>query len=139
MNAKYQSPVPVSKEKKYSCHPSKNCSLKYLKSLNLGRFLFACVFFVVVVFWVFFLFFFCLFLFLFFFFFFLFYALVKGIGSIIFLKNGLKKVCRKNYKNHLRSNKMRYVQLLHLICFPNILDVMVLENIKLSSDRDKGT
>jgi hypothetical protein len=28
---------------------------------------------------------------------------------------------------------------LHLICFPNILDVMVLENIKLSSDRDKGT
>ena len=31
---------------------------------------------------------------------------VKGIGSILFLKNGLKKFCRKNYKNHLRSNNL---------------------------------
>jgi hypothetical protein len=28
----------------------------------------------------------------------------KGIGSILFLKNGLKKFCRKNDKNHLRRN-----------------------------------
>jgi hypothetical protein len=30
--------------------------------------------------------------------------MLKGMGSILFLKNGLKKIAeKKNYKNHLRS------------------------------------
>jgi hypothetical protein len=55
----------------------------------------------------------------------------EGIGSILFLKHGLKKFCRKNYRNHLRRNNYE-------VCtavarrFPNILDVIVLENIKIS-------
>jgi hypothetical protein len=59
---------------------------------------------------------------------------IKGIGSILFLKNGLKNICRKNYKNHLRSNN-------HEICtavalsFQNIFDAIVLENINLSEDK----
>jgi hypothetical protein len=48
----------------------------------------------------------------------------KGIGSILFLKNGFKKNCRKNYK----SNNYEVCTAVAL-CFPNILDVMVLENI----------
>jgi hypothetical protein len=35
---------------------------------------------------------------------------LKGIGSILFLKNGLKEICRKKYENHLRSNNYEYVQ-----------------------------
>ena len=62
----------------------------------------------------------------------------KGIGSILFLKNGLKKFCTKNYKNHLRSNNYEVCTAVAL-CFPNILDVMVLENINLSSDRNRAT
>ena len=62
----------------------------------------------------------------------------KGIGSILFLKNGLKKFCTKNYKNHLRSNNYEVCTSVAL-CFPNILDVMVLENINLSSDRNRAT
>jgi hypothetical protein len=59
---------------------------------------------------------------------------LKGIESILFLKNGLKKNCRKNYKNHLRSNNYEVcTAVAH--CFPNILDAIVLENINLSSDR----
>jgi hypothetical protein len=54
--------------------------------------------------------------------------LIKGIGSILFLKNGLKKFCRKNYKNHLRRNNYEVcTAVAH--CFPNILDAIVLENI----------
>jgi hypothetical protein len=53
---------------------------------------------------------------------------VKGIGSILFLKNGLKKFCRKNYKNHLEGNNYE-VYTAVARCFPNILDVIVLENI----------
>jgi hypothetical protein len=61
---------------------------------------------------------------------------VTGIGSILFLKNGLKKICRKNYINHHRSNNYEVCTAVAL-CFPNILDVMVLE--KLSSDRNRAT
>jgi hypothetical protein len=60
----------------------------------------------------------------------------KDIGYILLLKNGLKKICRKNYKNHLRSNNYElHVCTAVALCFPNSLDVMVLENINLSSDR----
>jgi hypothetical protein len=51
---------------------------------------------------------------------------VKGIGSILFLKNGFKTICIKNYENLLRSNNYE-------ICtavahrFPNILDTIVFE------------
>jgi hypothetical protein len=55
-------------------------------------------------------------------------ANVKGIGSILFLKNGLKKFCRKNYKNHLRRNNYEVCTAVAR-CFPNVLDVIVLENI----------
>jgi hypothetical protein len=59
---------------------------------------------------------------------------LKGIGSILFLKNGLKKICRKNYKNHLRSNNYEVcTALAH--CFPNILDAIVLKNINLFEDK----
>jgi hypothetical protein len=60
---------------------------------------------------------------------------LKGIGSILFLKNGLKKtICRKkNYKNDLRSNNYEVCTELAR-CFPIILDAMVLENINLSED-----
>jgi hypothetical protein len=46
----------------------------------------------------------------------------KGIGSILFLKNGLKKICRKNYKNYLRSNNYEVCTAVAL-CFQNIFDV----------------
>jgi hypothetical protein len=36
---------------------------------------------------------------------------LKGIGSILFLKNGLKKFCRKNYKIISEEIIMGYVQL----------------------------
>jgi hypothetical protein len=52
----------------------------------------------------------------------------KGIGSILFLKNGLKKICRKNYTNHLRRNDYDVCTVVAR-CFPNILDVIALENI----------
>jgi hypothetical protein len=61
----------------------------------------------------------------------------KGIGSILFLKNDLKKNCRKNYKNHLRINNYEVCTAVAL-CFPNILDSMVLKNINLS-DRNRAT
>jgi hypothetical protein len=59
---------------------------------------------------------------------------LKGIIS----KNGLEKFGRKNYKNHLRSNNYVVCTAVAL-CFPNILDIMVLENINLSSDRNRAT
>jgi hypothetical protein len=36
---------------------------------------------------------------------------IKGTGSILFLKNGLKKFCRKNYKIISEEIIMRYKQL----------------------------
>jgi hypothetical protein len=52
----------------------------------------------------------------------------KGIGSILFLKiYSLKKNCRKNYKNHLKSNNYEVCTAVAR-CFPNNLDVMVFEN-----------
>jgi hypothetical protein len=53
---------------------------------------------------------------------------VKGIGSILFLENGLKIICRKNYKFQLRSNSYEVCTTVER-CFPNILDVIVLENV----------
>jgi hypothetical protein len=59
-------------------------------------------------------------------------VLSEGIGSILFLKNGLKKkLQKKNYENNLQSNNYEVCTAVAL-CFPNILDVMVLENIELS-------
>jgi hypothetical protein len=52
----------------------------------------------------------------------------KSVGSILFLKKWFEKNCRKNYKNHLKSNNYE-VYTAVARCFPNILDVMVLENI----------
>jgi hypothetical protein len=54
------------------------------------------------------------------------FSYIKGIGSILFLKNGLKIFGRKNYKNHLRSNDYEVCTAVAL-CFPNILDVMALK------------
>jgi hypothetical protein len=46
----------------------------------------------------------------------------------------LEKKCRKNYQNHLKSNDYEAcTAVAH--CFPNILDIMVLENINLSEDK----
>jgi hypothetical protein len=61
------------------------------------------------------------------------------MGSILIeLKNRLKKVCGIKYKNHLRRNNDKVcTAVAH--CFPNILDVVVLENIHLSSDRNRAT
>jgi hypothetical protein len=39
-----------------------------------------------------------------------------------------EKDCGKNYKNHLKSNNYEVCTAV-ACCFPNILDVMVLENI----------
>jgi hypothetical protein len=44
----------------------------------------------------------------------------------------LEKNCRKNYKNHLRSNNYEVCTAV-VRRFPNILGVVVLENINLSS------
>jgi hypothetical protein len=52
-----------------------------------------------------------------------------GIGSILIFKNDLEKNCRKHYKNHLRRNNYEASTAV-APCFPNSLDVMVLENIK---------
>jgi hypothetical protein len=58
----------------------------------------------------------------------------KDIGFILFIKNGLKKICIKNYENYLISNNYD-VSTAVAHCFPNILDVMVLENVNLSEDK----
>jgi hypothetical protein len=49
-----------------------------------------------------------------------------------------KIFAEKNYKNHLRSNNYE-VCIAVALCFPNILDILVLENINLSSDRNRAT
>jgi hypothetical protein len=53
----------------------------------------------------------------------LFQEIFKGIGSILFLKNGLK-----NFKNRLRRNNYEVCTTVAR-CFPNISDVIVLENM----------
>jgi hypothetical protein len=45
-----------------------------------------------------------------------------------------KKNCRKNYKNHPRSNNYEVCTAV-APCFPNVLDVMALENVNLSSNK----
>jgi hypothetical protein len=45
---------------------------------------------------------------------------------------------KKPYKNNLRSNNYEVCTAVAL-CFPNILDDMVIENINLSSDRNRVT
>jgi hypothetical protein len=63
-------------------------------------------------------------------------AEVKAIGSILFLKNGLKKIAEKKYKNQFRSNDFEVCTATCITCcFANILNVMALENVKLSSDK----
>jgi hypothetical protein len=58
-----------------------------------------------------------------------------GMGSILFLKNGLKNICRKKkYKNPLRSNNYEVCTAVAL-CFLENLDVMVLEDMNLSEDK----
>jgi hypothetical protein len=44
------------------------------------------------------------------------------------------KICKKNYKNHLRCNKYEVCKAVALR-FPNILNATVLENINLSADK----
>jgi hypothetical protein len=58
---------------------------------------------------------------------------IKGIGSILFLKNGLKIFAEKTIK----SSQEIYYEVCTAVprCFPNILDVMVLENVNLSADK----
>ena len=45
---------------------------------------------------------------------------------------------QEKFNNHLRSNDYEVCTAVAL-CFPNILEVMVLENINLSSDRNRAT
>jgi hypothetical protein len=47
--------------------------------------------------------------------------------------NEKKNAKKKPYKNHLRSNNYEVCTAVAR-CFPNILDVIVLENVNLSSD-----
>jgi hypothetical protein len=49
-----------------------------------------------------------------------------------------KKIAEKNYKNHLRRN-INEVCTAVALSFPNISDVMVLENVNLSSYRNRAT
>jgi hypothetical protein len=60
-------------------------------------------------------------------------ATFKGIV----LKNCMETQ-KKTYKNNLRSNNYKvYTDV--ALCFPNILDGMILENMNLSSDRNRAT
>jgi hypothetical protein len=49
----------------------------------------------------------------------------KGIGSILFLKGALKNICKK-YKRHFRRTNYEVCTAVAR-CFPNILDITVLE------------
>jgi hypothetical protein len=51
---------------------------------------------------------------------------LNGIGSILFLKNGLKKIAEK-YQNHLRSNNYDVCTVV-AYQIPNILNVVALKN-----------
>jgi hypothetical protein len=46
----------------------------------------------------------------------------------------LKKTCWKTYNNHLKSNNYEVCTAVALY-FPNILDIMVLQNVNLSEDK----
>jgi hypothetical protein len=59
---------------------------------------------------------------------------IYSLKALLFLKNGRGKNCRKNYENHYRSNNYEACTAV-ACCFPNILDVMALENLNLSSDK----
>ena len=57
---------------------------------------------------------------------------------LISKKYGLKKVRRKNYKNHLRSNNNYEICTAAAHCFPNILGAImaiVLEHLYLSENK----
>jgi hypothetical protein len=59
---------------------------------------------------------------------------INGIEFVLVPKNGFKKL-QKNNENHLRRNNYMYeVGTAVARCFPNILDILVLENINLSED-----
>jgi hypothetical protein len=62
------------------------------------------------------------------------YTMVYKYNLSYFSKNGLKKNRRKNYKHHLRSKNYEVCTAVAR-CFPNILDVIVLENVNLFSDK----
>jgi hypothetical protein len=76
---------------------------------------------------------------------------IKGIGSISFLKKkkikkikkikkkkAWKKIAEKNDWHHLRSNNYEVCTAVAL-CFPNIIGVIVLENVNLSEDKNRAT
>jgi hypothetical protein len=55
---------------------------------------------------------------------------------MLFFNNGLeKKIAERTIKIIWEVIIMRYVELYIARCFPNILDVMVLENVNLSEDK----
>jgi hypothetical protein len=58
---------------------------------------------------------------------------VLEIGSILFLKNGLKKM-HKKYKNNFKKNNYEVFTAIAR-CFSNILEDMVLEKINLFEDK----
>jgi hypothetical protein len=65
--------------------------------------------------------------------------MVKGIGSILFLKNSLKtEFAEKKYRIHLKRINYEVCAVVAL-CFSNILDVMLLAYINLSSDRNRAS
>ena len=65
--------------------------------------------------------------------------LFKGTGSILFLKKWLeKKIAEKNYKNYLKVNNYEVCKAV-VRCILNILDVMVLENIKRPLNQNMAT
>jgi hypothetical protein len=55
---------------------------------------------------------------------------IKNVRHRIYLisQKWLEKECGKKYKNHLKTNNYEVCTAVAR-CFPNILDVMVLENI----------
>jgi hypothetical protein len=60
----------------------------------------------------------------------------KGIGSILFLKNSLKKkITEKTIKIIPDGRIIRYACTALRRCFPNIFDITVLENANLSEDK----
>jgi hypothetical protein len=68
---------------------------------------------------------------------------LKGIGSIFFLKDGLKKNCQKKkkhfmYKNHLKRNNYEVWPAV-ASCFPNILDVMGLAKYRIVLRQNRAT
>jgi hypothetical protein len=55
---------------------------------------------------------------------------------LISRKNGLKKIAKQIYKNHLRSNNYMYeIYTAVAHCFPNIFDAIVFEKNKYFEDK----